>query len=143
LTSFFTDYKLPLPLLGAIVAMVMIIYQVSCFYAPLVEDPLDMLTRSILWVGHSNPQMSDALGSWPDYEPYFPPDSLLPLTSNYLATQPLTWPFLTALADPRRLEETTTCGNQLERRIWLIFAHSSIVTMAMGNKYTYYCPLPW
>jgi hypothetical protein len=47
-------------------------------------------------------------------------------------TQPLAWPFLTALAELRQLEETATHGNQLDRRIWLIFfAHSSIVTIAM------------
>jgi hypothetical protein len=42
-------------------------------------------------------------------------------------TQPLAWPFLTALAELRRLEETATHGNH-------IFAHSSIAAMAMGNK---------
>jgi hypothetical protein len=55
-------------------------------------------------------------------------------------TQPLTWPFLTidtihvltALAELRRLEETATHGNQLERKIWLILVHFSVVTMAMG-----------
>jgi hypothetical protein len=38
------------------------------------------------------------------------------------------------------LEETAAHGNQLERNI---FAHSSIVTMAMGNKLSHYvvmCP---
>jgi hypothetical protein len=34
-------------------------------------------------------------------------------------TQLLTWPFLTALEELRRLEDTATHGNQLERKIWL------------------------
>jgi hypothetical protein len=53
----------------------------------------------------------------------------------HLTTQPLTWPFLIALAELRWFEETATHDNQLERKIWLIFfVHSSIVTMAMGNN---------
>jgi hypothetical protein len=56
--------------------------------------------------------------------------------TNYPTTQPLTWPFLTALAELRRLEETATHGNQVERKIIMahVLAHSSIVTMATGNK---------
>jgi hypothetical protein len=37
-------------------------------------------------------------------------------------TQSLTWPFLIALEELRRLEETATHGNQLERKIWLTFS---------------------
>jgi hypothetical protein len=43
-------------------------------------------------------------------------------------TQPLTWPFLTALAELRWLEETAT---DWSRKYGSYFAHSSIVTMAM------------
>jgi hypothetical protein len=50
---------------------------------------------------------------------------------NYPITQPLTWPFLIALAELWWLEETATHGNQLE---WIFLC---IVTMAMGNKYSY------
>jgi hypothetical protein len=62
----------------------------------------------------------------------------LPLTGNYPTTQPLTWPFLIALVELRRLGETATHGNQLEQKIWLkiFLAHSSVVTMATGNNST-------
>jgi hypothetical protein len=49
-------------------------------------------------------------------------------------TQPLTWPFLIALAELRWLEET---DNQMERENMVhIFEHSSAVTIATGNIIT-------
>jgi hypothetical protein len=60
--------------------------------------------------------LPETRGRGADCEPYFPSEqaltSLLPLTSKYPMTQPLTWPFLTALAELRRL---AVHGNQLER----------------------------
>jgi hypothetical protein len=51
-----------------------------------------------------------------------------------MTTQQLTWPFLIALAE-LWLEETTTHGNQLEQKIWLIsLVHSSVGIMAKGNN---------
>jgi hypothetical protein len=83
--------------------------------------------------------LPETRGRGADYEyNYFPSEraltSLLPLTSNYPMTQPLTWPFLTALAELRRLEEIATHE--------YIFAHSSVVAMAMGNKVykSHVCP---
>jgi hypothetical protein len=70
--------------------------------------------------------LPETRGRGADYEPYFPSEraltSLLPLTSNYPTTQPLTWPFLTALEELRQLEETATCGNQLKQNSWPVFA---------------------
>jgi hypothetical protein len=47
--------------------------------------------------------LPETRGRGADYEPYFPSEwaltSSLPLTSNYPTTQPLTWPFRTALAE--------------------------------------------
>jgi hypothetical protein len=67
--------------------------------------------------------MGAAQGQGADYEPNERAlTSLLPLASNYPTTQPLTWPFLTALAELRQFEETATHGNQLEQKMWLIFS---------------------
>jgi hypothetical protein len=57
-------------------------------------------------------------GQGADYEPYFPSERAS--TSNYPMIQPLTWPFLAALVELRRLEETATHGSQLERKIWFM-----------------------
>jgi hypothetical protein len=47
--------------------------------------------------GNMAHNLPETRGRGADYEPYFPSEraltSLLPLTSNYLTTQPLTWPF--------------------------------------------------
>jgi hypothetical protein len=81
--------------------------------------------------------LPETRGRGADYEPYFPSEraltGLLPLTSNYPTAQPFTWPFLTALAELRRLEETVIGVENMAH----IFAHSSIVTMATGNKNRY------
>jgi hypothetical protein len=63
--------------------------------------------------------------------------SLLPLTSNYPATQPLTWPILTALTELRRPEETATHAWQPtapENNHGSYFRYSSVVTMTMGSN---------
>jgi hypothetical protein len=62
--------------------------------------------------------LAETRGRGADYEPYFPSEwaltSLLPLTSNYPTTQPL------------------TCSPWQERKH--ILTYSNVVTTAMGNK---------